>query len=69
VISYYHPIFIDSEIQNINMVMATILILLFSLPLIVKGCEPQWVGDGYCDRSCNNRKNKFDDGDCANISA
>ena len=29
------------------MVKETILILLFSLPLIVKGCRPHWVGDGY----------------------
>ena len=39
------------------MLKATILVVLFSLPLVVKGCSSHWVGDGYCDRSCNNREN------------
>ena len=50
------------------MVKPTILILLFSLPLIVKGCSSHWVGDGYCDSTCNNRENRFDDGDCCEYS-
>ena len=50
------------------MVKPTILILLFSLPMIVKGCNSNWVGDGYCDSTCNNRENKFDDGDCCEYS-
>ena len=50
------------------MVKSTILILLLSLPLIVKGCSSDLVGDGYCDSSCNNREYRFDEGDCCEYS-
>lgn len=27
-------------------------------------CEPEWIGDGYCDTFCYNEENQFDLGDC-----
>ena len=28
------------------------------------GCEPYWIGDGYCDSACNNAACNWDGGDC-----
>ena len=27
-------------------------------------CDKKWIGDGFCDKSCNNSKYNFDEGDC-----
>merc|ERR1712216_129795 len=29
------------------------------------GCLDSWVGDNYCDESCNNAACSYDDGDCS----
>ena len=31
-------------------------------------CVTSWLGDGWCDEACNNRENKFDDGDCCELT-
>ena len=35
-----------------------------------KVCEPDWIGDNYCDNNCWNAENQWDGGDCdAQIAA
>ena len=38
--------------------------LSWSVPNCRDGCPPSWIGDGYCDNSCNNSDCEMDAGDC-----
>ncbi|MPC19258.1 N-acetylglucosamine-1-phosphotransferase subunits alpha/beta [Portunus trituberculatus] len=39
--------------------------LSWSLPECSSGCPGSWLGDGYCDASCNTSACEWDGGDCA----
>lgn len=39
--------------------------LSWSLPECSSGCPGSWLGDGYCDTSCNTTACEWDGGDCA----
>ena len=34
------------------------------MPNCAPGCPGYWIGDGYCDSSCNTSKCNWDGGDC-----
>ena len=34
----------------------------------VGSCNPSYIGDGYCDGSCNTPDNNFDQGDCCSTT-
>lgn len=38
--------------------------LSWSLPECSSGCPGSWLGDGYCDTSCNTSACEWDGGDC-----
>ncbi|XP_076069626.1 N-acetylglucosamine-1-phosphotransferase subunits alpha/beta-like isoform X2 [Oratosquilla oratoria] len=42
--------------------------LAWSLPECASGCPGSWLGDGYCDTSCNTSNCQWDGGDCADNS-
>lgn len=39
--------------------------LSWSLPECSSGCPGSWLGDGYCDESCNTSACEWDGGDCS----
>lgn len=41
--------------------------LSWPVPGCAEGCSSSWLGDGFCDSSCNNEACNFDMGDCDNI--
>ena len=41
------------------------IFLSWPVPNCDEGCPSNWVGDGYCDKPCNNAQCDFDAGDCA----
>jgi UDP-N-acetylglucosamine-lysosomal-enzyme len=43
--------------------------LSWPVPDCAEGCPSAWIGDGYCDASCNNTLCDFDGGDCLNATA
>lgn len=43
--------------------------LSWPVPDCAEGCPSAWIGDGYCDSSCNNTLCDFDGGDCLNGTA
>jgi len=40
--------------------------LSWPVPDCAPGCPSSWIGDGYCDSSCDVESCEFDGGDCAN---
>ncbi|KAH3745279.1 N-acetylglucosamine-1-phosphate transferase [Pelomyxa schiedti] len=42
--------------------------LAWPVPPCAEGCSATWLGDGYCDRSCNVSACEYDGGDCLNTT-
>lgn len=40
--------------------------LSWDVPKCAPGCIEQWIGDGYCDSTCNTDRCMWDGGDCVN---
>jgi len=38
--------------------------LSWPVPNCAEGCPSGWLGDGYCDKACNNSNCGYDNGDC-----
>ena len=42
------------------------LVMSWDIPKCSPGCSDAWIGDGYCDKACNNSACNFDYPDCIN---
>ena len=42
------------------------LVMAWDVPKCAPGCVDSWIGDGYCDKACNNTACGFDYPDCIN---
>ena len=43
--------------------------LSWPVPECSEGCPSSWIGDNYCDKTCNNSQCMFDGGDCSKDKA
>ncbi|KAJ3431364.1 hypothetical protein M0812_03044 [Anaeramoeba flamelloides] len=62
---FFSPIYPDTFLSVSN---GQKIYLAWDVPDCQPGCPYSWIGDGFCDLTCNNSACDFDDGDCINYT-
>ncbi|KAJ3431346.1 hypothetical protein M0812_03024 [Anaeramoeba flamelloides] len=63
---FFSPIYPDTFLSVSN---GQKIYLAWAVPDCQPGCPYSWIGDGFCDLTCNNSACDFDGGDCINYTA